>query len=103
MTSQNFLEVCLIDAGIKTLRELDIPDAIVILNLHCNEIKTIENISHLCKLKYMDLSSNNLTKMSGLSSCFCLQKLNLACNQINVVEGLEELRFVAFLLRLENT
>lgn len=91
MKSQKSLEFCLLDAGIKTMRDLKFPDTIISLNLHCNEIEMIENISCLENLKYLDLSSNHITKMSGISKCTSLQRLNLACNQIQVVECMEYL------------
>ncbi|XP_047124156.1 leucine-rich repeat and coiled-coil domain-containing protein 1 isoform X1 [Hydra vulgaris] len=80
------------NAGIKSLDLLELPSTLYCLSLHGNQIRQIENLSHLKFLKQLDLSSNCITKISSLEQCSSLAVLNLSCNSITKVEGLEALR-----------
>ena len=92
-------ELCLIDAGITSLENVNLPDDLVNLNLHCNHIKEVgDQFTHHKTLKYLDLSSNKLKEISGLSGCANLQFLNLASNYITKVKGLDRLRYLKLLL-----
>ena len=88
----NSIELCLIDVGLTSLKNLELSSGIINLNVHCNRIQKIENLFHLTTLKHLDLSSNDISKLSGLSACSSLQTLNLACNCIQKVEGIDGLR-----------
>ncbi|XP_066929451.1 leucine-rich repeat and coiled-coil domain-containing protein 1-like [Clytia hemisphaerica] len=86
-------ELCLIDSGITSLDEVNLSDALVNLNLHCNHIREVgDQLTHHKTLKYLDLSSNKLKEISGLSGCVNLQFLNLASNYITKVKGIDRLR-----------
>ncbi|XP_065674856.1 leucine-rich repeat and coiled-coil domain-containing protein 1-like isoform X2 [Hydra vulgaris] len=80
------------NAGIKSLDLIELPSTLYCLNLHGNQVRQIENLSHLKFLKQLDLSSNCITKISSLEQCSSLAVLNLSCNCITKVEGLEALR-----------
>ncbi|KAH0617601.1 hypothetical protein JD844_016022 [Phrynosoma platyrhinos] len=73
------------------LAELPLSSKLHTLNLHCNKISRIERLDHLLNLQHLDLSSNHIRCIEGLSSLASLRTLNLACNLITKVEGLEKL------------
>ncbi|KAL9975413.1 hypothetical protein ACROYT_G012573 [Oculina patagonica] len=85
-------EICFIDAQISSLFEIHLDPGLISINLHCNNISVIENLDRLQHLKHLDLSSNHITRMQGLSGLKCLKTLNLSCNELQVVEGLDNLR-----------
>lgn len=90
-------QLCMIDAGITTLDNLNLPESLNNLNLHYNSIHDVgDNLAHLFNLKYLDLSSNKLKSTLGLSFCLNLQVLNLASNQITTISNLEKLRYLLF-------
>ncbi|XP_028392315.1 leucine-rich repeat and coiled-coil domain-containing protein 1-like [Dendronephthya gigantea] len=93
--SRNPSEVCLIDADVKSIAELNLRSTVLSLNLHCNLLKNIEGLDSLRNLKHLDLSSNAIEAISGLDGLIFLKYLNLSCNKISVVEGLESLRQLA--------
>ncbi|XP_062986964.1 leucine-rich repeat and coiled-coil domain-containing protein 1 isoform X1 [Elgaria multicarinata webbii] len=84
-------ELSLMDKGIKSLAELPLSSELHTLNLHCNQISRIERLDHMLNLQHLDLSSNRIHWIEGLSSLTNLRTLNLACNLITKVEGLEKL------------
>ncbi|XP_026561663.1 leucine-rich repeat and coiled-coil domain-containing protein 1-like [Pseudonaja textilis] len=84
-------ELSLMDKGIKSLAELPLSSELHTLNLHCNLIARIESLDHLLNLEHLDLSSNRIHWIEGLSCLANLRTLNLACNLITKVEGLEKL------------
>lgn len=92
--SQNPSEVCLIDAGITSIANVDLGPAVVSLNLHCNLLQCIEGLQRLKNLKHLDLSSNQIESITGLEGLKFLKYLNLSCNRISIVEGLDSLRLV---------
>ena len=83
----------LIDHQIENLRKLSFPQELVQLNLHCNNIKKIENFQNLVNLQSLDLSSNQIEKIEGLEYLATLKVLNLSCNQIEIISGLRSLRY----------
>ena len=85
-------ELCLIDAGIRSMRDLPLSGHIQTLNLHCNQITNVENLNRVPHLCHLDLSSNHLTELDGLESLFMLRTLNVACNQLTRLTGLGNLR-----------
>lgn len=87
-------EVCMLDAGIKDLSELNFSLGVTNLNLHCNIIDSMNWLSRLTTLKHLDLSSNRIGQIRGLSSCHLLQTLNLSCNLIEKVEGIHDLKIL---------
>ena len=89
-------ELCMIDSGIKSMRDVTLNPRLTVLNLHSNQIRRIENLLHVSKLVHLDLSSNRIQKIEGLESLTNLRTLNLACNFIQTVQGLENLRCVSF-------
>ncbi|KAK2149746.1 hypothetical protein LSH36_438g02044 [Paralvinella palmiformis] len=88
-------ELCFIDSGIKSLYSVALHSDLQVLNLHCNQIKKIENLEGLQHLKHLDLSSNQIGDISGLDYLVSLRTLNLSCNAIDTVQGLENLRSLA--------
>ena len=44
-------------------------------------------------LRHLDLSSNQIVTMEGLTGLTHLRTLNLSCNLIEVVQGLRNLRY----------
>lgn len=85
-------ELCLIDSGIQSLRNIPLGRQLCVLNLHNNSIPRIEGLDALCYLKHLDLSSNRIDKIEGLGGLHSLRTLNLSCNRLRVVEGLQSLR-----------
>lgn len=55
--------------------------ALVKLQLDNNIIETIENISHLTNLEWLDLSFNNISRIEGLESLLKLTDLSLFNNR----------------------
>jgi leucine-rich repeat/coiled-coil domain-containing protein 1 len=90
-------ELCLIDAGISSLRGLPVNSSLVSINLHCNCIRYIENLDKAYALRYLDLSSNQISSMDGLASLRNLETLNLSCNVIDHVTGLDGLVSLIYL------
>ena len=88
----NSEELCLIDSGIRSLRDVPLSAQLHVLNLHCNQLQRIENLHTLQYLKHLDLSSNQIRSIEGLDTLGSLRTLNLACNLLQVVEGLNNLR-----------
>ncbi|XP_064010647.1 leucine-rich repeat and coiled-coil domain-containing protein 1 [Pogoniulus pusillus] len=84
-------ELSLMDKGINSLLEVSLSSDLQTLNLHSNCIARIEGLSHLRYLQHLDLSSNQIRRMEGLSSLANLRTLSLSCNLITKVEGLEKL------------
>ncbi|XP_061458314.1 leucine-rich repeat and coiled-coil domain-containing protein 1 isoform X2 [Rhineura floridana] len=74
-----------------SLAEIPLSSELHTLNLHCNQISRIESLDHMLNLQHLDLSSNRIHWIEGLSSLANLCTLNLACNLITKVEGLEKL------------
>ena len=91
-------ELCVIDAGLRSLAGIDLHPRLRVVNLHCNLLGRIENLLHLRNLNHLDLSSNQITAMQGLDGLMSLRTLNLACNLIQKVKGLENLRYNVQLL-----
>ena len=85
-------EICWIDSQINSLKEVPLHVELVSLNLHCNNIHRIENLTSLRNLRHLDLSSNHIKKIDGLQGLLSLRTLNLSCNQLTVVENLGTLR-----------
>ncbi|NXR09795.1 LRCC1 protein, partial [Semnornis frantzii] len=75
----------------RSLREVSLRSDLQTLNLHSNRIARIEGLSHLRYLQHLDLSSNQIRRIEGLSSLANLRTLSLSCNLITKVEGLENL------------
>jgi len=97
MGHENQSEVCLIDAGIRSLKDLELLSTVIHLNVHCNRIQKINGIDNLKHLKHLDLSSNDIKQIEGLSQCTNLQTLNLSCNQIMKLERIDNLRSLKYL------
>ena len=87
-------EICLIDAHINSLFEVRLYPGLKSVNLHCNNISVIENLSRLRHLTHLDLSSNHIRRIEGLAELNSLKSLNLSCNELHIVEGLENLRYI---------
>ncbi len=78
--------------GIKKLKKH--PSSI---DLSCNNINIIEDIDAFRSLKYLSISSNQLTKISGLSKLASISHLVLNDNRISDLSGLENLRNLSVL------
>ncbi|XP_038050851.1 leucine-rich repeat and coiled-coil domain-containing protein 1-like [Patiria miniata] len=85
-------ELCMIDAGVRNLSSLRLASSLHTLNLHCNQISTIDGLTGLQHLQHLDLSSNQIARIEGLEALTGLRTLNLSCNKIKVVTGLGSLR-----------
>ncbi|XP_031569336.1 leucine-rich repeat and coiled-coil domain-containing protein 1-like [Actinia tenebrosa] len=85
-------EMCWIDSKITSMKDLNLYNELVSLNLHCNNITRIEGLESLCNLKHLDLSSNQITVIEGLGGLTSLRTLNLSCNKIKLIEGMEMLK-----------
>ena len=75
------------------LKWLRIADQIEELRLWNNEIATIEKLSHLKKLKLLNLGDNLITQIpvGALDGLVQLEKLWLTDNKIKRIQGLEKL------------
>ncbi|NXX50425.1 LRCC1 protein, partial [Tricholaema leucomelas] len=79
------------DTFLRSLLEVSLSSDLQTLNLHSNRIARIEGLSHLRYLQHLDLSSNQIRRIEGLASLANLRTLSLSCNLITKVEGLEKL------------
>ena len=64
------------------------------LNLHSNQLTNVDGLNHLSSLKYLDLSSNNISSMDA-NEFWDLQHLvhlNLASNRIKEIDGISSLQ-----------
>ncbi|KAL0966614.1 hypothetical protein UPYG_G00297450 [Umbra pygmaea] len=84
-------ELCLIDQNISSLLEVPLNASVRTLNLHSNRIVKIEGLTTAWHLRHLDLSSNHISHIEGLGSLQSLRTLNLSCNEITKVEGLNGL------------
>ncbi|XP_062337563.1 leucine-rich repeat and coiled-coil domain-containing protein 1 [Osmerus eperlanus] len=84
-------ELCLIDKNISSLSEVPLSSSVTSLNLHSNRISRLEGLTPAWRLRHLDLSSNHITRIEGLCSLTSLRTLNLSCNLITKVEGLNGL------------
>jgi len=66
-------------------------DSLIKLCLDNNNIEEITGISHLKKLRWLDLSFNKIKKIQGLDTLTQIEDLSLYSNKISSVEGLEKL------------
>ncbi|CAH8464473.1 unnamed protein product [Heterobilharzia americana] len=62
-----------------------------LLSLQCNRIHRIENLQHMTKLVYLNISENQLTSISGLETLYSLRILLLGQNQIKRICSLDNL------------
>ncbi|XP_064641246.1 leucine-rich repeat and coiled-coil domain-containing protein 1-like [Lineus longissimus] len=85
-------EMCLLDSGVQSLKDVPLHPGLQVLNLHCNYIREIENLHMLRSLFHLDLSSNQINSIEGLECLVSLKTLNLSCNNIRVVKSIENLR-----------
>ncbi len=85
-------ELYLVNAGVRSLRDLDLHKNLTTVNLHCNFISTIDNLELLRSLQHLDLSSNQIRKLESLESLISLRTLNLSCNRLQTVDGLRALK-----------
>ncbi|XP_046330222.2 dynein axonemal assembly factor 11-like [Haliotis rufescens] len=63
-----------------------------ILYLQSNLIPTIENVSKLKKLEYLNLALNNVEKIENLEGCESLKKLDLTVNFVGELTSIESLK-----------
>ncbi|CAD7943957.1 unnamed protein product [Amoebophrya sp. A25] len=70
---------------------------LVRLDLSCNNIRRLENLSTLTKLRELRLASCDIRKMENLDQLQQLERLELQFNQITAVEGIRTLRNLKFL------
>lgn len=50
-------------------------------------LRSSEGLGHLCALRQLDLSYNEITRIDGLAACVQLQHLDLGHNRISTAEG----------------
>uniref|UniRef100_T1IUU6 Leucine-rich repeat and coiled-coil domain-containing protein 1 n=1 Tax=Strigamia maritima TaxID=126957 RepID=T1IUU6_STRMM len=84
--------ICLLDANVQTLLDIQVHPLVRTINLHGNVIRRIQNLASLHNLRHLDLSANRITLIEGLESLLMLRTLNLSYNFIQKVDGLKSLR-----------
>ncbi|PVD20176.1 hypothetical protein C0Q70_20671 [Pomacea canaliculata] len=62
-----------------------------VLDLHGNQISTIENLSHLSELRVLNLAGNQIVLVDSLSGLDALAELNLRRNKIRAVADVDSL------------
>ncbi|CAF1449618.1 unnamed protein product [Adineta ricciae] len=90
-------DLSLMAHGIRNIDEIPLHKNLLSINLHSNEIERINGLTRLNFLTHLDLSSNNITRIQGLEGLVSLDTLNLASNKIVVVEGLFSLKKLSWL------
>ncbi|NXX85025.1 LRGUK protein, partial [Urocolius indicus] len=75
--------------NIEEIRGLEKCHSLTHLSLSHNRLVTISGLENL-PIKILNLSSNQIEKVTGLDSLKTLQKLDLSSNKITSLEGLEE-------------
>ena len=85
-------DLSLMAHGIRNIDEIPLHKNLLSINLHSNEIERISGLTGLNYLTHLDLSSNNITRIQGLEGLVSLDTLNLASNKIAIVEGLFALK-----------
>lgn len=63
-----------------------------LLDLACNQISKIENLSNLTNLQRLSLGENNISKIEGIGNLKSLNELFLHSNEIIKIEGIENLK-----------
>ncbi|KAM7379821.1 hypothetical protein PAMP_005343 [Pampus punctatissimus] len=71
-----------------------------ILYLQNNLIPSIENLSRLKKLEYLNLALNNIEVIENLEGCESLQKLDLTVNFVGRLSSVESLKHNVHLMEL---
>ncbi|CAF0920868.1 unnamed protein product [Rotaria sordida] len=90
-------DLSLMAHGIRNIDEIPLHKNLLSINLHSNEIERINGLTGLNYLTHLDLSSNNITRIQGLEGLVSLDTLNLASNKIVIVEGLFALKKLSWL------
>lgn len=67
------------------------------LDMSSNNIRQIEGLQGMSKLKELKLYGCQITRIQGLEQCVSLAALHLEDNQITAVEGLDQLRLLEYL------
>ena len=75
-------------------------DKITALALSSRGICSIEDTNGLSSLKRLDLSKNNIKRLSNMSNLTTLGMLNVSCNKLTGGESIEELRYLTELRTL---
>eukprot|EP00929_Paragymnodinium_shiwhaense_P066108 TRINITY_DN33137_c0_g1_i1.p1 TRINITY_DN33137_c0_g1~~TRINITY_DN33137_c0_g1_i1.p1 ORF type:complete len:662 (-),score=161.65 TRINITY_DN33137_c0_g1_i1:14-1999(-) len=75
----------------------DIAGDLLSLDLSSNNIKEIEGLKGMSKLRELKLYSCMISRIQGLNECPCLAALHLEDNRIAAIEGLETLRSLEYL------
>ncbi|MBD3353029.1 MAG: hypothetical protein GF364_16230 [Candidatus Lokiarchaeota archaeon] len=79
------------EAGLKSIKEVEIPANVNRLYLGKNEIEKIEGLEHINKLVKLKLYYNKISKIEGLKKKRMLEDLGLSNNKITKIENLEDL------------
>ncbi|CAF2860117.1 unnamed protein product [Rotaria sp. Silwood2] len=90
-------DLSLMAHGIRNIDEIPLHKNLLSINLHSNELERINGLTGLNYLTHLDLSSNNITRIQGLEGLVSLDTLNLASNKIVIVEGLFALKKLSWL------
>jgi len=95
-------QLCLDDNKIRRIQGLTSNKSLTSLSLRQNSIVDIENLDGLY-LEELNLSQNEIKKISGLSQLVCLKELDLSKNHIQHLMGLQNIESLRFLnLSLNN-
>lgn len=94
--------VCLDDNKIAKIEGLTSNKSLTLLSLRQNQIQKIENLDNL-HLEELNLSQNDIKRITGLSRLPCLKTLDLSKNHIEHLVGLQAIESLRFLnLSLNN-
>jgi internalin A len=77
-------------------------EEVIFLNLSSNQLSDISPLSSLVNLTFLNLSSNQIRDISPLSSLVNLSLLNLSSNQISDISPLSNLRNLSLLYLVNN-
>eukprot|EP00753_Platysulcus_tardus_P015668 PLAT519.1.p1 GENE.PLAT519.1~~PLAT519.1.p1 ORF type:complete len:317 (-),score=115.95 PLAT519.1:83-1033(-) len=79
------------ECGVESVADFGSWPSLEVLDLHGNQLATVEGLGELEALMELDLRDNQLIQLSGLSGCAALELLNLAGNKLQSTEELAAL------------
>ena len=102
LAQKNLDTIHMLDEFCPRLEELDVsnnslrqvngaPVSLRHLNLSCNQLTGLTDLSYLRNLQYVNLASNGLTNLEGFSNLIHLRDINADSNNITNIDGILDL------------